>query len=73
LSGEGWQGPIGSSFGLHLVRIYERTDAIMPDFESVRERVRYDLMYDRKTDVVDEAYNSVKSRYTILVEGLPYE
>jgi hypothetical protein len=24
LSGEGWQGPIGSSFGLHLVRIYER-------------------------------------------------
>ncbi|MCK4773517.1 MAG: hypothetical protein KAT30_01985, partial [Candidatus Krumholzibacteria bacterium] len=66
-------GPVGSSFGLHLVRIDGRTESRMPDFESVRERVRYDFMYDRKNDVVDEAYNSVKSRYTIRVEGLPYE
>ena len=73
LDGQGWQGPISSSFGLHVVRIDDRTDAIMPEFESVRERVRYDFMYDRKTEVVDEAYKSVKPRYTILVEGLPYE
>lgn len=73
LDGQGWQGPIGSSFGLHVVRIDDRTDARMPEFESVRERVRYDFMYDRKTEVVDEAYKSVKPRYTILVEGLPYE
>jgi hypothetical protein len=73
LTGEEWQGPIGSSFGLHLVRIDGRTDATMPDFETVRERVRYDLMYDRKTEVIEKAYQAVKSRYTILVEGLPYE
>jgi len=73
LEGEGWQGPIGSSFGLHLVRIDGRTEAAVPDFESVRERVRYDFMYDRKREVVDKTYDSVKSRYTILVEGLPHE
>ncbi len=73
LNGQGWQGLIASSFGLHVVRVDDRTDARMPEFEGVRERVRRDFMYDRKNDVVDEAYNSVKSRYTILVEGLPYE
>jgi hypothetical protein len=73
LEGRGWQGPVGSSFGLHLFRIDGRTDAAIPDFESVRERVRYDFMYGRKTDVIDEAYSSVKTRYTILVEGLLYE
>lgn len=69
----GWQGPIGSSFGLHLVRVDGRTDSAMPDFERVRERVRDDFMYDRKTEVIERAYEGVKSSYTILVEGLPYE
>lgn len=73
LEGQGWLGPIESSFGVHLVRIDDRSDARMPEFESVRERVRYDFMYDRKKKVIDEVYNSIKSRYSVLVEGLPYE
>jgi hypothetical protein len=73
LEGEGWRGPIGSSFGLHIVRINDRSEARMPEFASLRERVRYDFMYDRKKKVIDEVYGSVKPNYTILVEGLPYD
>jgi hypothetical protein len=70
---KGWQGPIVSTFGLHLVYISERVASRMPAFENIRRNVHYDFMYDRKKKVIDGAYNAVKSRYTILVEGLPYE
>jgi hypothetical protein len=70
---KGWQGPIGSTFGLHLVYISDRIASRMPEFENIRKNVQYDFMYDRKKEVIDGAYNAVKSRYTILVEGLPYE
>ena len=69
----GWQGPIISTFGPHLVYIEEHIASKMPAFENIREKVKNDFMYDRKKKVIDGAYNAVKSRYTILVEGLPYE
>ena len=70
---KGWQGPVGSTFGLHLVYINDHIASRMPEFENIRKNVKYDFMYDRKKEVIDSAYNAVKSRYTILVEGLPYE
>jgi len=69
---KGWQGPIGSTFGLHLVYISDHTVSRMPEFENIRNSVKNDFLYERKKEVVDSAYNAVKSRYTILVEGLPY-
>lgn len=70
---KGWQGPIRSTFGLHLVYISDHIASKMPEFENIRKNVQYDFMYDRKKEVIDKAYSAVKSRYTILVEGLPYE
>jgi len=69
----GWQGPMMSTFGLHLVYIEERIASKMPEFASLREDVKNDFMYERKKQVIDSAYNAMKSRYTILLEGLPYE
>jgi hypothetical protein len=71
--GTGWQGPISSSFGHHLVYIEERIASKMPELEQIRDDVKNDFMYARKKQVVDNAYNAAKSRYTVLVEGLPYE
>jgi hypothetical protein len=70
---KGWQGPIGSTFGLHLVHINDRIASRMPEFEQIRDDLKYDFMYERKKEVIDKAYEAAKSRYTILVEGLPYE
>jgi hypothetical protein len=69
----GWQGPIGSTFGLHLVYISDHIASRMPEFENIRKNVQYDFMYDRKKEVIDKVYSAVKSRYSILVEGLPHE
>ena len=69
----GWQRPIMSTFGVHLVYIDQRTASKMPEYEIIREDVKNDFMYERKKQVIDSAYNAAKSRYTILLEGLPYE
>ena len=69
----GWQGPIISGFGVHLVYIENRSASKMPEFGIIREDVKNDFLYDRKKQVVDIAYNAAKSKYTILVEGLPHE
>ena len=68
----GWQGPIASTFGQHIVYINGHTASRMPEFQNIRRDVQYDFMYDRKKEVIDRAYKAAKSRYTILVEGLPY-
>ncbi|MDX2441660.1 MAG: peptidylprolyl isomerase [Desulfobacterales bacterium] len=69
----GWQGPITSTFGVHLIYIEKRIASKMSEFASLREGVKNDFMYERKKQVIDSAYNAMKSRYTILLEGLPYE
>jgi peptidyl-prolyl cis-trans isomerase C len=73
LNGTGWQEPIESTYGLHLVYISDHTPSKIPEFENIREDVQSDFMYDHKKNVIDSAYNALKSRYTILVEGLPIE
>jgi peptidyl-prolyl cis-trans isomerase C len=70
---KGWQGPIESTFGLHLVYISDHIASQMLEFENIRKNVKNDFMYGRKNEVIDNAYNAIKSKYTILVEGLPLE
>lgn len=69
----GWQGPVISAFGPHLVYIEEHIASKMPEFKNIREDVKNDFMYDRKNQVIDNTYNAIRSNYTVLVEGLPYE
>ena len=68
-----WQGPIKSAYGLHLVFISKKNAEQFPEFEGIQDNLKYDLMYERKNVLLDKAYKGLKSRYTILVEGLPYE
>jgi hypothetical protein len=70
---KGWQGPIASTFGWHVVYVSERRASKTPEFSSLRDEVKADFMYLRKKEVVDTAYSAAKSRYTVLVEGLPLE
>ena len=51
---------------------YESSIIVTPDHCWIWD-VKNDFMYARKKQVVDNAYNAAKSRYTVLVEGLPYE
>jgi hypothetical protein len=68
-----WGGPVRSSYGWHVVFVQERVESSMPSFEEVRGKVEIDLVSERRSKVNEQAYNEISSRYTVLVEDLPYD
>ncbi len=66
-----WQGPIESGYGLHLVRISEKVESLMPELASVIDKVRVDLMFEQRQKMNLEIYERFKERYEIVVEDMP--
>ena len=66
-----WLGPIESGYGLHLVRVSEKVDARMPELASAIDKVRTDLMFERRQKMNKEIYEKFKERYEIVVEDMP--
>jgi len=68
LSVGNWQGPVPSGYGLHIVRIDNKTVARQPELKTVRNKVRDEWMNEQRR-VVDKAfYNSLRQRYEIVIE-----
>lgn len=63
-----WQGPIRSSYGLHLVVVRERTEAGVPPLQAVRADVRREWLAARRTEENEKYYQSLLKRYTVTVE-----
>ncbi len=66
LAGQGWQGPIRSAYGWHLVRIEERMPATLIPFAQVRDRVLADFQMEARKIANSAYYDSLKSQYTIV-------
>ncbi len=66
-----WLGPIRSGYGFHLVRISEKIDPRMPELASVIDKVRTDLMFEKRQKMNKEIYEKFKERYEIVVEDMP--
>ena len=66
-----WLGPIESGYGLHLVRISEKIDSRTPELASVIDKVRTDLMFERRQKMNKEIYERFKERYEIVIEDMP--
>ena len=67
LEGEGWQGPIRSSYGEHLVQMIARSPERLPPFEQIREAVARDFRQNRRELANEAAYRDMRSRYEIVV------
>jgi len=65
-----WQGPIESGYGLHLVRISEKIDSRLPELAFVLDKVRTDLMFEKRQKMNKEIYKRFKERYEIVVEDM---
>jgi len=73
LSTEGWQGPVWSAYGLHLVRIDSKTAAQQPELAAVRDKVRSEWM-DQQRRALDKAfYQGLRQRYEIIIENDNHE
>lgn len=62
-----WTGPVDSGFGIHLVRIFERTAARVPSFEDIREKVRNEFLFDQRKEIDAAVYAGLMSRYEIII------
>lgn len=68
-----WQGPIESSYGWHLLYIDQLIPAGIPEFEQVRSKVEIDYASQNRDIINRQTYKDISSRYTVLVENLPYD
>ena len=67
-----WQGPVTSSFGLHLVRVIGRTPGRLPVFDEVAALVSQDYDLERRDDANGQRYASLRRRYTVTVDSAAF-
>jgi len=65
-----WQGPIESSFGLHLVFISERTESRLPALAEVRDAVRREWDDAQRLETNEKFYQELLKHYTVTIENL---
>ena len=65
----GWQGPVVSGYGLHLVHIGDRLEGRMPEYEEVRDRLIDDYNRVRRDRANASFYENLASRYEVSIDG----
>ena len=61
----GWQGPVMSGYGLHLVRIIQRVEGRVPDLSEVRQKVYDDFLDQRRKQSYEAYYQNLRKKYEI--------
>jgi PPIC-type PPIASE domain len=63
-----WQGPVESTYGVHLVFVDERTERRTPALEEVRDAVRREWSSMRQLESTQNFYDGLLKRYTVIIE-----
>ncbi len=61
-----WHGPIESGYGLHLVKVFGRTDSRIPDWTEVRRRVWNDMQYEARKAAEDQFYQEILGGFQVV-------
>ena len=64
-----WQGPITSGYGAHLVRIDNKTEARLPELETVRNKVQNEWFAEQRRIMNEAFYKGLRQRYEIAIEN----
>ncbi len=65
----GWQGPVDSGLGVHLVQVTVRTPGRIPPLSDVRAAVERDVMQRREMAAREAFYKILRDRYTLRVDA----
>jgi hypothetical protein len=68
LEADKWVGPVNSQYGPHLVYIANKTQAIIPDLETVKELVTEDLQREKQEKLNALYIDGILSRYKVIIE-----
>jgi len=63
-----WQGPVASGYGLHLIRIDDKTESVRPDLGMVRDKVYSEWQAQQRRDMDKAFYKSLRQRYEIVID-----
>jgi parvulin-like peptidyl-prolyl isomerase len=68
LEPEQWHGPVLSGYGVHFVYVEQRSPAVTPEFDAVREKVQRDWGDDRRNEFDAAYYAGLRARYEVVIE-----
>src|SRR4051794_3193968 len=66
-----WIGPIESGFGVHYVRVSDRTPAAAPPLDAVRDHVVREWENERRQRARNDAYTKMRGDYQVTIETKP--
>jgi hypothetical protein len=64
----GWQGPMRSAFGVHLVELTERRDGGRATLHDVRAQVERDLLHARTESAKAAVYERLRANYRVRID-----
>jgi len=64
-----WQGPVPSGYGVHLVRVAERSAGRTAELAEVRDAVRRDLEHERRLRASAAYFQDLLRGYRVRIEG----
>ena len=66
-SGNVWQGPLRSDFGIHLLRLSARVESTQPELDDIRAEVLSALVARRRFEANEGAYRELRDRYEVVM------
>jgi hypothetical protein len=69
IDGDGWQGPLTTSYGLHLVRITHRGESTRATLADARDVVTREWSRAHTAKLKEHFYRMLAGRYTVRVEA----
>jgi hypothetical protein len=64
-----WQGPVESTFGLHLVLVRQRRDGAAVELAAARPLVERELQSERRAAALQALYDRLLAKYDVTVEA----
>jgi len=65
----GWQGPVISGYGYHLVRVDNKIAAQLPELQAIREKVQSEWFAKQRRTMDEAFYKGLRQRYEIVIEN----
>ena len=56
-------GPVQTQFGYHLIKVEEKKDAAVADFEEVKNSIRNQLLQQRQNKVYSDKVKELREKY----------
>ena len=72
----GWQGPVSSAYGLHLVYVSDLQQPALPGIEDLRDRLSRDWAQSQSEELSEAFVDRIVSQYRIILaptDGIPVQ